>query len=497
MSTLRLRRPPPLRPIHHAEWRAPHHDLTGVVDDAHSDHNTPSMSDTAFILIVEDERSHGEAVKEGLERSGHACRLVESGDEALTSMKARMPHVVISDFRLGGHLNGLDVLKKAREMSPWTQGILITAHGDERLARDAIIEGGAYDYLTKPLDLEALRSTVSRAARQAITLRENHQMREQLNKAYSFEGIIAVSSAMRSALDRARRLANTKLTVVIYGESGTGKELIARAIHNNSDRRKKPWVPVNCAGISEGILESELFGHVKGSFTNAHADRAGLFEAADSGTIFLDEIGDMPQNMQSKLLRVLENGEIVRVGSSKPIKVDVRVVCATNRDLKQAVAERTFREDLFFRINQADINLLPLRDRREDIAPLVHHFIQQANLLHRKNVRGISPECLRLLENYRWPGNIRELQNVVNQMVVFSDTEMLDVKDLPSTPPINATTEIVPLKPRAMNLTLRDLEKLAIQHALVQHGGNREKAAKQLGIGARTLYRKIKEYDIR
>lgn len=497
MSTLRLRRPPPLRPIRHAEWRAPHHDLTGVVDDAHSDHNTPSMSDTAFILIVEDERSHGEAVKEGLERSGHACRLVESGDEALTSMKARMPHVVISDFRLGGHLNGLDVLKKAREMSPWTQGILITAHGDERLARDAIIEGGAYDYLTKPLDLEALRSTVSRAARQAITLRENHQMREQLNKAYSFEGIIAVSSAMRSALDRARRLANTKLTVVIYGESGTGKELIARAIHNNSDRRKKPWVPVNCAGISEGILESELFGHVKGSFTNAHADRAGLFEAADSGTIFLDEIGDMPQNMQSKLLRVLENGEIVRVGSSKPIKVDVRVVCATNRDLKQAVAERTFREDLFFRINQADINLLPLRDRREDIAPLVHHFIQQANLLHRKNVRGISPECLRLLENYRWPGNIRELQNVVNQMVVFSDTEMLDVKDLPSTPPINATTEIVPLKPRAMNLTLRDLEKLAIQHALVQHGGNREKAAKQLGIGARTLYRKIKEYDIR
>lgn len=497
MSTLRLRRPPPLRPIRHAEWRAPHHDLTGVVDDAHSVHNTPPMSDTAFILIVEDERSHGEAVKEGLERSGHACRLVESGDEALTSMKARMPHVVISDFRLGGRLTGLDVLKKAREMSPWTQGILITAHGDERLARDAIIEGGAYDYLTKPLDLEALRSTVSRAARQAITLRENHLMREQLNKAYSFEGIIAVSSAMRSALDRARRLANTKLTVVIYGESGTGKELIARAIHNNSDRRKKPWVPVNCAGISEGILESELFGHVKGSFTNAHADRAGLFEAADGGTIFLDEIGDMPQNMQSKLLRVLENGEIVRVGSSKPIKVDVRVVCATNRDLKQAVAERTFREDLFFRINQADINLLPLRDRREDIAPLVHHFIQQANLLHRKNVRGISPECLRLLENYRWPGNIRELQNVVNQMVVFSDTEMLDVKDLPSTPPINTTTEIVPLKPRAMNLTLRDLEKLAIQHALVQHGGNREKAAKQLGIGARTLYRKIKEYDIR
>ena len=455
------------------------------------------MSDTAFILIVEDERSHGEALKEGLERSGHACVLVESGEEGMTSLARRLPHVVISDYQLGGRMNGLDVIKKARELGPWIQGILITAHGDEKLARDAIIEGGAYDYLTKPLDLEELRGTVGRAARQALTLRENLAMREQLNKAYSFEGIIAASSAMRSVLDRARRLANTKLTVVIYGESGTGKELIARAIHNNSDRRKKAWVPVNCAGITESILESELFGHVKGAFTNAHADRAGLFEVADGGTIFLDEIGDMPNPMQSKLLRVLENGEIVRVGSSRPIKVDVRVVCATNRDLKQAVAEKTFREDLFFRINQADINLLPLRDRRDDIPPLVHSFIQQANLLHRKEVRGVTPDCLRMLENYRWPGNVRELQNVVNQMVVFCDGETLDLADLPSTPPINVSTDIVPLKPRAMNLTLRELEKLAIQHALAQHGGNREKAAKQLGIGARTLYRKIKEYDIR
>ncbi|OQZ01511.1 MAG: hypothetical protein B6D36_14135, partial [Planctomycetes bacterium UTPLA1] len=215
------------------------------------------------------------------------------------------------------------------------------------------------------------------------------------------------------------------------------------------------------------------------------------------GTIFLDEIGDMPNPMQSKLLRVLENGEIVRVGSSRPIKVDVRVVCATNRDLKQAVAEKTFREDLFFRINQAEINLLPLRDRRDDIPPLVHSFIQQSNLLHRKDVRGVTPDCLRMLENYRWPGNVRELQNVVNQMVVFCDSDTLDLADLPSTPPINVSTDIVPLKPRAMNLTLRELEKLAIQHALAQHGGNREKAAKQLGIGARTLYRKIKEYDIR
>jgi DNA-binding NtrC family response regulator len=455
------------------------------------------VSDTAFILIVEDERSHGEAIKEGLERSGHACHLVESGNEAVDSVRARAPHVIITDYRLGGKMNGLEVLKQVRSMSPWTQGILITAHGDEKLVRDAIIEGGAYDYLPKPLDLDELRATVMRAVRQAMTLRENFQMRDQLDRAASFEGIIAVSSPMRSVLDRIRRLANTKLTVLIYGESGTGKELIARAIHNNSDRRKKPWVPINCAGISEGILESELFGHVKGAFTNAHADRRGLFEEADGGTIFLDEIGDMPMQMQSKLLRVLENGEIVRVGSSRPIRVDVRVVAATNRDLKQAVTDKQFREDLFFRINQADINLLPLRDRREDIPPLIHHFIQQAAALHNKKIRTVTPECLRLLHNYRWPGNVRELQNVINQMVVFADSDTLDVKDLPATPPIAATTDIVPLKPRAINVTLRELEMLAIQHALAANQGNREKAAKALGIGARTLYRKIKEYDIR
>jgi two-component system response regulator HydG len=454
------------------------------------------MPDTAFILIVEDERSHGEAIKEGLERTGHACRLVESGDEAVVSIQQRPPHVVVTDYRLGGRMNGLDVLRAAKKLNPWTQVILITAHGDERLARDALKVDGAFDYLPKPLDLDELRKTISRAARQAMTAREMHLMREQVGRACNFEGIIGAGSAMRQVLDRVRRVANTKLMVLIYGESGTGKELIARAIHNNSDRRNKPWVPVNCAGISEGILESELFGHVKGAFTNAMTDRRGLFEDADGGTVFLDEIGDMPLPMQAKLLRVLENGEIVRVGSSRPVHVDVRVIAATNRDLKEAVREKTFREDLFFRINQAEINLLPLRDRRDDIVPLVHHLIEQANALHGKNVQHVTPEALRLLVNYRWPGNARELRNVINQMVVFADRDTLDVDDLPSNPPINATTDIVPVTPRAFNLTLVELEKMAIQAALKQHGGNREKAAKQLGIGARTLYRKLKEYEI-
>ena len=454
------------------------------------------MSDTAFILIVEDEQSHGEAVKEGLERAGHACHLVDSGDAAVASIEHRCPHVVISDYRLGGNTNGLEVLSRAKSMNPWTQGILITAYGDEQLARDAFINGGVFDYLKKPLDLDVVRRRVESAARQAMILRENYNMQQQWSKADAFEGIIAVSGAMKSVLDRVRRLANTKITVLIYGESGTGKELIARAIHNNSDRRHKPWVPVNCAGISEGILESELFGHLKGSFTNASADRRGFFEEADDGTVFLDEIGDMPMAMQSKLLRVLENGEVMRVGSSKPIHVDVRVVAATNRNLKEAVERKEFREDLFYRINQAEINLLPMRDRREDIPPLIHHCLKQANALHGKQVKHITPEALRLLHNYRWPGNVRELYNVISQMVVLSEGEVLDVSDLPSTPPINVGTDIIPVSQRNFDLTLDELTKLAIQQALAQHRGNREKAAKQLGIGARTLYRKLKEYGL-
>jgi len=456
----------------------------------------PVMAETAFILIVEDEDSHGEAIREGLEREGHACHVVSSCEEAIASVRRRAPHVVISDYRLGGKLTGLDVIKRARQISPWTQGILITAHGDENLARDALKEHGAFDYLTKPLDLDRIREVTSRAAREARILRESFHMRDAAAQVESFEGIVAASSHMKMVLDRVRRLARSKLTVLIYGESGTGKELIARAIHRLSDRRDEAWVPVNCAGISEGILESELFGHVKGAFTHAISDRAGLFEEADGGTIFLDEVGDMPLAMQAKLLRVLENGEVVRVGSNRAIRVDVRVVAATNKNLKEAVSERTFREDLFYRINQAEINLLPLRDRPEDIPPLVYAMMERASREHGKQVTGITPEAMRALCNYRWPGNIRELENVVSQMVVFCDGPTLDTKDLPASPSISPTTDIVPVAARAMNVTLDELTKLAIQHALRQHDGNREKAAKQLGIGTRTLYRKLREYDI-
>jgi len=454
-------------------------------------------SDTAFVLVVEDARPLAEAIAEGLRRSGHACHVVESGEEAVESMERRRPDVVLTDYRLSGELNGLDVLKRTRARWPTTEVILVTAHGDERLARDALKEYGAYDYLVKPIDLETARDAVRRAARQARTAVENEAMRRQLDAIGSFEGIISNSAAMEQVLARVRRLANSKLTVLIYGESGTGKELIARAIHNHSDRRRKPWLAANCAGFSEGVLESELYGHVKGAFTGAVAERRGLFEEADGGTLFLDEVGDMPLPMQAKLLRSLENGEVVRVGSNRPIHVDVRVVAATNKDLRQRIDDGTFRDDLFWRLNQAAIALAPLRDRREDIPPLIHHFIRLANELHGKTVRGITPDAVRLLTRYNWPGNVRQLGNVINNMVVLADSDTLEVDDI-ADPAIRGTTEIVPAAGSGVlpNLTLEEIEKLAIQAALRQHQGNRERAARQLGIGARTLYRKIKAFHL-
>jgi DNA-binding NtrC family response regulator len=452
--------------------------------------------DTAFILIVEDERALGDAIAEGLRRAGHACHVVGTGEEAIESIAHRRPDVVVTDYRLNGKMSGMDVLRKAREISPATEVILITAHGDEKLARDALKEGGAYDYLAKPLDLEVVRESVGRAARQARTQFENESMRRQLDAIQSFEGVVAQSGSMKAVLDRVRRLADSKLTVLIYGESGTGKDLIARAIHNHSGRREKPWLAANCAGFSEGVLESELFGHVKGAFTGAVNNRRGLFEEADGGTLFLDEIGDMPLSMQSKLLRTLENGEVIRVGSSRPIHVDVRVVAATNKNLKELVDKGRFRDDLYWRLNQAYITLSPLRDRPEDIPPLISHFIQQANELHNKDVRSISPEAVRLLTRYSWPGNVRQLANVINNMVVLAEGERLDVDDI-ADPAIRGATQIVPAAaPALANLTLEEIERLAIQAALRQNDGNRERAAKQLGIGARTLYRKLKDFNI-
>jgi len=458
------------------------------------------MSDTAFVLIVEDEVAHGQAIAEALQRSHYACNLVDSGRAALESIQHRPPDVVITDYKLGGDINGMDVLRQAKKASPDTEVILITAYGSESLAREALSHDTplrAYDYLIKPIDIDLLRDKVGRAARRAIAARESRLLREQMESAFEFSGIIGTSDALHREIKRLQKLARSKSTVLIVGETGTGKELFAQAIHQNSPRAGKPFKVLNCAAVSETLLESELFGHVKGAFTGAVADRKGLVQAADGGTLFLDEIGDMPHSMQAKLLRTLENGEVLRVGSNDTQHFDVRFVAATNHDLGELVRSGTFREDLFYRLHaHGAIRLPPLRERREDIPVLVQRFIDQANRENGTMFTGAVPEVIRKLMNYNWPGNVRELRNVILRMCLEAEGPVLGVADLPDS--LQPSTDIVPAgPPNLAGMTMADVEKLHIMNTLRMFGGNREKTAKALGIGARTLYRKLHDYGLR
>ena len=391
----------------------------------------------------------GEAIAEALQRSHYACNVVASGAAAIESIKHRPPDVVITDYKLGGNINGMDVLRKAKQQNPDTEVILITAYGSEELAREVLSQDSeyrAYDYLIKPIDIDLLRDKVQRAARQAIAARETSLLRKQVDQAFEFSGIIGSSDAILREIKRLKKIARSKSTVLIVGETGTGKELFAQAIHQNSPRAGKPFKVLNCAAVSETLLESELFGHIKGAFTGAVTDRKGLIQAADAGTLFLDEIGDMPMAMQAKLLRTLETGEVIRVGTNDTLYFDVRYVAATNRDLSELVREGTFRADLFYRLHaQGALRLPPLRERREDIPVLVQRFIEQANRENETAFTGIVPDAMRKLVNYNWPGNVRELRNVVQRMCLEGDGDQLKVADLPDS--LQASTDIVPRGP--------------------------------------------------
>jgi two-component system response regulator HydG len=355
-----------------------------------------------------------------------------------------------------------------------------------------------FDYLPKPVNVDDARLVVARAAEQARGNLESRMLREQAERRMEFEGIVTANDNMMRILRRVQRVADSKLTVLILGESGTGKELVARALHRHSPRRGKPYRAVNCAGLNENLLESELFGHVKGAFTGAIADRKGLFEVVDGGTLFLDEVGDMPMSMQAKLLRTLENGEIMPVGANEIRHVDVRVVAATRRDVRTMVEQGDFRDDLFYRLNQVMVRLPPLRERREDIPLLVERFLALAAEAHGKKLESIAPEAVRKLAGHQWPGNARELRSVVESMVVEADGPRLTLDDLPEH--IRGSTDIVhvglPNMPNTAGLTMVQLESLHIANTLKFTGGNRDKTAKMLGIGARTLYRKLREYGL-
>ncbi len=450
----------------------------------------------ADILIVEDEVAHAEAIEEGLSRLGHRCAAVHDGESALARIRAQSFDVIITDLVLGGPIDGLRVLQEAREHLPAAKVILITAHSSVDTCR-AALQQGAFDYIEKPLDLDELRTVVTRAAEDTAQRRMIRELKARLDEKYGFENIVGQSVPMLRILDTIRRIAPTDIPVLILGESGTGKDLLAQAIHHNSRRNDQRFVPINCAGLSETLLEDELFGHVKGAYTGATGEREGRFEHADGGTMFLDEIGDMPLAMQAKLLRVLENGEVVRVGANEPIRVNVRIISATNTDLRKRVEEKQFREDLYFRIKGATLTVPPLRERREDIPLLIDYFIRLANETHGTAIRGVDPEVKRVLMSYPWPGNVRQLRSAIENMVVLSSDDRLTVDDLP--PEIHRPPEEVAARQfgQLAGISIEDAEKELIRNTLKMVDGNREQAAQMLGIGERTLYRKIKEYEIK
>jgi len=452
-----------------------------------------AKSTKSSILIVDDHEDHAEALASALERLHCTCRIATNGRQALDILGDDTPDVVITDLVMND-VDGMDILREAKARAEDVEVILVTGYASVENAVDAMQQGAA-SYLRKPVNLDELRASVRNAIERQTLRRTNIELRRQLDDRYGFEQIIGNSPGMVRLIETIKQIAATNATVLVYGESGTGKELVSRAIHNNSLRRKGNFVALNCAALSESILESELFGHEKGSFTGASALRKGRFEYADGGTLLLDEVGDMPASTQVKLLRVLEQSEITRVGSNTPITVDVRIIAATHRRLEDLVKESAFREDLYFRLKVVTLTIPPLRERTEDIPLLVDHFVGDLAGKYSKDITDVSGDVHRRLAQYDWPGNVRELRNCVEHMVVVDRDGVLGVDDLPDhiQPGEGAPVQNTQL----VGMSLEQAERELIRNTLAQVDGNRVEAASILGIGERTLYRKIKEYGLR
>jgi two-component system, NtrC family, response regulator HydG len=451
------------------------------------------------ILIIDNDVSHAQAVAESLERVGYDCTVATSGTAGAQQMEQERFDVVITDLVMND-LDGLEILSRAKNDLPDAEVILVTGHGTVPSAVTAM-QQGAFNYLLKPLDLKQLRAVVERAADSVRLRLTNAELNRRLDEKFGFEGVVGSSPEMNKVIGLLKRIAPTNATVLIQGETGTGKELVAQAIHQNSPRKNKPFVPLNCAALSENILESELFGHVRGAFTDASFDRIGKFEFAHGGTLFLDEVGDMPMATQIKLLRVLESGEITRVGSNEPIKVNVRLLSATNRNLEQQIAAGTFRSDLYHRLKVVTVTLPRLVERSQDIPLLIEHFTRQFTKRHQKTIKSMSTAARRRLLAHNWPGNVRELRNTIESMVVVDYDGVLDLDDLPAerAEPGNASAEASAAGAAFDNLVgkpLFEIDKHYIAETLKMTGGNREEAAVLLGMGERTLYRKIKEFGL-
>jgi len=462
----------------------------------HLDPNSVAIN----VLIVDDDEPHAQAVADSLHSLNCDCSIANSGKKGIDLIEGQSFDIVITDLKMDD-VDGLAILRKTKDELPDAEVIVLTAHSSIPSVVTAM-QGGAYTYLTKPLDIQELRSAVDKASSRIRLIRRNVALSRGLDEKFGFEGVIGNSPSMHRVIEQLKNLAPTDTTVLILGESGTGKELVARALHQNSPRKSKPFVPLNISALPESILESELWGHEAGAFTGAATRRIGKFEFANGGTLFLDEVGEMPMDTQIKLLRVLEDRRITRLGSNEERSINVRLVAATNAELKDMMEQGRFRSDLYYRLSVVTIYLPPLRDRREDIPLLMDHFLKELCKRNGREVEGMTRAARQVLMSFDWPGNIRQLRNVIEGMLALDMDGKLDLDDLPS--------ELAAIAGRTVDGTsvgsgsdmligrpLTEVEKFYIARALELTSGRREEAATMLGIGERTLYRKIKEFDLK
>jgi two-component system response regulator AtoC len=448
------------------------------------------------ILVVDDEENIRLVLRTLLRKHGYEVEVADSGEAALALLDAFGPDVILTDVRMP-KMGGMDLLATLKAKQYPATVIVMSAYGNVDLALEAI-KAGAYDYVGKPFKPDEVVLALKKAEERETLRRENRALKEQIRNESQFESILAKSPQMVEIFRTIQKIADFKTTVLVHGESGVGKELVAKAIHTRSSRKNQPFVAINCGAIPENLLESELFGHKKGAFTDASTDRRGLFEEASGGTLFLDEIGELPLNLQVKLLRVLQEEHIRRIGDSRDIKVDVRIIAATHRDLAAEAKAGRFREDLFYRINVLPISIPPLRQRKEDVHLLIDHFVTRNNARLGTQIRGLSSEARKLLMEYAWPGNVRELENTIERAMVLADAEVLESSDLPER--IRDALDPVSVQLSTGELSIKKttsaIEEILIRRALVKTKGNRTRAAEILEISHRALLYKIKDYKI-
>lgn len=450
-------------------------------------------SKPATMLLVDDDEAHRTMLKVNLAAEGYVVNELSDGDEVLPYLKNQEADVILLDMKMA-RMGGLDTLSVLLQAGYEIPVIVLTAFSSVESAVEAM-KKGAYDYISKPVDIQELKLLIERALSFRSLSEENKQLKSRLGEHFSFNNIIGKSAAMQKMFSTLSMVAPTDATVLITGESGTGKELIANALHQNSQRRERPFIKLNCAALHENLLESELFGHEAGAFTGASGRRKGRFELANQGTLFLDEIGDMSLQTQAKILRVIQEGEFERLGGSETIRVDVRLLAATHQNLEEMIEKETFRQDLYFRLSVVPVALPPLSERATDIPELVNYFLSRFAEKNRKDIKGFHPEALNLLMQYEWPGNIRELENTIERAVILCLGEQITPQDLPPhllSDEVREVQENISLE----GFTLRDMEREVIRSTLEKTGNNKSQTAKQLGVARQTLLNKIKEYGL-